>query len=206
MNLSTLSISAFASSLLAEVFHEGSYSGVLQSVAFGIFFNKQKSSTLSDQGGRIKFIGSLDTPGPCGTRGEEEGRLVVFAGPQAARTAGRSRCPLQPGRAPGSARWSGRSLTGRGRRAHRAGHLAFVLRHKEPRCAGSPGWEWRRAPVGKGAGCAAGQRRCRAAGGERGARAEHGSSPSLPKTSPIPAPPFPREEQSRHIRQQGSQP
>lgn len=112
---------------------------MLQSVALGIFFfffNREKSSTLSDQGGRIEFIGSLDTPGPCGTRGEEAGRLAVFAGPQA----------------PGSARCSGRSLSGWGRRAHCAAHLAFVLGDKKPRCAGSPGWEGRRAPAGKGAG------------------------------------------------------
>lgn len=104
---------------------------------------------MSDQGGRLKCVGSLDTSGPCRTGGKEERSLVVSAGPQAGRAAGREPVPSAArARAPGSARGSGRSLTQAGRRGPadtlRLVIWLFFLSDKIPRCAGSP-----RARVGK---------------------------------------------------------
>lgn len=152
---------------------------------------------MSDRGGRIQFIDSPDTVGPCRSRGGGEGRQAV------------------PGRAGGGA-GAGHPIS----RAHSGGaggrtppcHLAFTLSHRKPRgfCAGST-----RPRVGTEESTARKVGEPRAgAGGESGkgsgasARAGHGdgSSPSLPKSSPLPAPLLPREEQSRRIRRQGWQP
>lgn len=188
--------------MLTEVFHEGSYSGVLQSVTSGIFFNRQKSSALSDQGGRIRFTDSLGAPRPSRTRGEEEGRLAVLACPRACGGQGGSRRPQQPGpalpatlpgRSPGlrlvlrllssaTRSLSARVRSAQGGQGGEHGRGRSVSRGSAPVPSGG-----RDRRTGS---CAGPARK----GAARLARAGHGCSPSVSKTAPLPAPPLPREE------------